>query len=605
MTELLPVWLKVSANWITIQGLNPVELTDLIWAAPEPPFNFHNRADLDYLRNCAANLLFLDERFPNAVWRDPDNKLFEAKAYRFLDRIRQAEPSEYELSWPFKTVCDPWQIKVFTHGRLMTEIALAPAALGSGKTKMMIDIAADKFMRNEIDGVIVIAPNGVHRQWVTKGIPVHMTDSVRYRAHVWGPTRKIPKNWPFQAYEPQRVMRIMTFNVEAFSTTSGKAWKALKPILESGRFMLIMDESTRIKNFRATRTAVINYKIAPLAKVRAILTGTPITKGYEDFFAQYYFLNDNIIGLSSWPAFRNTYCVTVPAYRGAALGAQKIVGYKNQQQLFRKLAPVTFMIGNEVLGLGAPLRERYEVTLTPEQEEVYEMMAERLVEDLMQKRIKSPANTLVELLRLQQVLSGVVHEVDWNPETEEETVTPRRIPSNRIKAYTDKAADHDGQIVTWCRFKDDIDDLAAAMDARDKTLVNEGKRPRGYVIYDGRVKSVKVREELVERFSKGDVMDFLGNPAAGGTGVDGLQELCSTAFYYSHSFSREHRWQSEGRIYRRGQKHIGRVAFLDFCVPGTVDEMFLDAYERTEELAKAVFDSPAMLLARFKEARKS
>jgi SNF2 family DNA or RNA helicase len=122
--------------------------------------------------------------------------------------------------------------------------------------------------------------------------------------------------------------------------------------------------------------------------------------------------------------------------------------------------------------------------------------------------------------------------------------------------------------------------------------VGQGTQWR-YTTYDGRVTQVAEREARVAAFARGDVDYFLGNPAAGGTGVDGLQDSCALAVYYSNSFNREIRWQSEGRIQRRGQKsHVG---IIDLVSPGTVDELFLEAFASTEELANMVMKSPEIL----------
>ena len=588
---------NVGPTWTRIDGAEQVWLNDLIRNAPEPPFAVvEKRQQVDYLRSCSANMLYLENVLPpdQVQWRDPQNRLFEAKAYRFLGKLRAGEPGDYERDWPFKLKPDPWQLQVFTHARKMKEIALAPVVLGGGKSKMTIDIAADKFMRGEIDGVIIIAPNGVHRQWINEAVPEHMTDKVLVRAHIWKPTTKLPKQFPLDPRETVKRLRVIAFNVEAFSTQSGKALKMVRALMATGRWLLVMDESTRIKNGRAQRTRVIVKYVAPGAACRIILTGTPVTKGLEDFYTQFEFLNPNIIGMSSWTGFRNRYCVTIPAYRGAALGAVTIIGYKNQEELFRKMAPVTFMIGSEVLGLGEPIRERREVMLTPEQETIYGALAERLYEDLIHQRIATPQNTLVELLRLQQVLCGWVYETAVNEEGLE-TAVGRRIPSNRLRVLRQVLEDTDEQVLTWARFTPDIDEICRMLTNQDEAAIANGSLKRyRHARYDGQVKAA-LRDEGKGQFRDGEIEYMVGNPAAGGTGVDGLQNNCSLAVYYSNSFNREHRWQSEGRIYRRGQKAVGRVRFLDLVCPGTVDELFLKAYESTEELAKMVMRSPIML----------
>lgn len=572
MTEPL---IAVSPTRTMVSRVETLALQDLYYNAPEPPPS----PDFGGLRTNAANLLYLHEQCPTAIWHDPHNRLVEARAYRFLANLRRQEPGEYERNFPFKLQPKEYQLKLFTHARHMTNIALAPVALGTGKTKMTLDIAADKFLRDEIDGMVVIAPNGVHRQWVNTAIPAHLSDAVPRRCQVWKPTRKVDKDILEQG-RGRRVLRVLTFNVESFSSDSGKAFKLLKKLLRTGRFMLVIDESSRIKNYKAARTKALK-RLRELAAVRVILTGTPVTKGMEDFFSQYEFLDPAIIGLTNFFAFRHRYCVTIPAYRGAALGVVKITGYKNQEELIRKIAPVSFMIGSDVLGLPPQRFERREVIMTPEQAEIYAMLRLELVEDLRARRITKPANAAVRLLRMQQVLCGRYYErVAVEGEEEVYAETPRILPSNRPNALADLLEEHDGQAVIWARFQEDIDDIVSVAGGMGRVA-----------IYDGRTPDAE-RERAVEMFKAGDIDYFVSNPAAGGTGVDGLQ-VCSAAVYYSSSFNFEHRMQSEGRIFRMGQRFS--TLYTDLVVPNTVDDLILKNLKDKRDLGRAIMENPAML----------
>ena len=46
-----------------------------------------------------------------------------------------------------------------------------------------------------------------------------------------------------------------------------------------------------------------------MLKYRRILTGTPITKNAADVYAQFKFLDPQILGYDSFYSFRNQYCV--------------------------------------------------------------------------------------------------------------------------------------------------------------------------------------------------------------------------------------------------------------------------------------------------------
>lgn len=555
-----------------VSGLDPLQLNDLYIDAPEPclpPFVG--------LRTVGANLLYLFERLPQATWNDPDNRLLEARAHRFIERIGRPEPGDYERSWPFKVTPHAFQLKIFAAARLMTAIALAPVVMGAGKSKIMLDVAADKFMRGEIDRMAIIAaPSGVPRQWVNKVLPEHMTDAVRWRAGQWKPTRKTdPKLVDYN----NRFLKVLTFNVEAFSREGGKAAKQLEQFLKEGPALFLEDESSRIKTPGATRTKEI-LELAPLAKVRAITTGTPITKGMEDLWSQYQFLDPTIIGMSNYYAFRARYCVTTAAYRGAGLGAVRIVGYRNTEEFVRKIAGVTFVVPKDVLGLPPKSYEEVPVELTRDQKMAYNALRNKLVDDLSTMKIASPVNAAVRLIRLQQVLCGRVYE---QPSNLEEPPFAKSVASNRISTLIETLQDAPGQqFVIWARFTDDIREISAAL----------SKAGRSHATYFGATKEV-AREKAVSDFASGRIQDIVGNPAALGMGVDGLQKAAERAIYYSSSFNREFRWQSEDRIHRLGMR--GTALYLDMVAPNTVDRMILASYKKTEDLIAAIMSRPELI----------
>ena len=47
---------------------------------------------------------------------------------------------------------------------------------GTGKTKVIIDNSAYLYANNKINFLVVIAPNGVHRNWINNELPLHLPD---------------------------------------------------------------------------------------------------------------------------------------------------------------------------------------------------------------------------------------------------------------------------------------------------------------------------------------------------------------------------------------------------------------------------------------------
>ena len=96
-------------------------------------------------------------------------------------------------------------------------------------------------------------------------------------------------------------LKIFSFNVEGF--VSKKAQGLITTIMRSENVLLVVDESSRIKRPGAKRTKFIT-QIGKEAKYRRILTGTPVTKGPEDVYSQFKFLDPYILGYESFYSFR-------------------------------------------------------------------------------------------------------------------------------------------------------------------------------------------------------------------------------------------------------------------------------------------------------------
>ena len=90
----------------------------------------------------------------------------------------------------------------------------------------------------------------------------------------------------------------------------------------------------------------------------------------------------------------------------------------------------------------------------------------------------------------------------------------------------------------------------------------------------------------------GEVDYFVGNPAAAGTGLDGLQ-VAELAVYYSNGFNAENRWQSEDRIHRIGMR--GRAHYVDLVTEDSVDNLILKNLSAKKGTARAVFENPSLL----------
>ena len=173
--------------------------------------------------------------------------------------------------------------------------------MGTGKTKVAIDNAAYLYQEKQIQLVIVIAPNSVYQNWI-KEIETHCPVK-DYNIFV----HKVDKKFQYFADK----LNFYLINVEAFSHQSGI--QLLTPILNNlgHHVMMILDESTTIKNREAKRTKAI-CKLGTMARYKRILTGSPITKSPLDLYTQCSFLSPSLLGFKSFLSFRNRYCMMEP-----------------------------------------------------------------------------------------------------------------------------------------------------------------------------------------------------------------------------------------------------------------------------------------------------
>ncbi len=208
--------------------------------------------------------------------------------------------------------------------------------MGTGKTKVAIDTMAILYEEKKLNAVLVIAPKGVFDNWVRKEIPVHLPERIPRNIVRWQPniTQKFHDELEPFVLDPFDGMKIFVMNVEAFSTSKGV--KISKVFLRKNPDnMVIVDESTTIKNRKAARTKNI-IKLQDFSKYRRILTGSPVTKSPMDLFSQCEFLNPKCLGFNSYYAFQGRYANVQQRAMGHR-SFNQIVGYRKLDELNGKL----------------------------------------------------------------------------------------------------------------------------------------------------------------------------------------------------------------------------------------------------------------------------
>ena len=319
----------------------------------------------------------------------------------------------------------------------------------------------------------------------------------------------------------------------------------------------VCDESTRVKNARAKQTKIA-WKLGNRTPHVYLLTGTPITQSPLDIFGQYGVMGRDILGFSWYLPFRNRYAVM-----GGFEGRQ-VVAYQNLDELSAKVYSHAHRVTKaECLDLPPKTYEAREIELKGEQAAAYREMKRDRVAFLKAAGEVSAPIVLTQLMRLQEITGGHVHNDDGH--------VVAFLEQPKLDALAELLDDLGGvQVVVWARFVAEI-----------KAIL---KRFGGVGLY-GEVHADD-RDEAIRRFQAGDERLLVGQQGTGGLGI--TLTAAHHVVYYSNSFSLEQRLQSEDRCHRIGQKNA--VTYYDITARGTVDAKVLTVLRGKQLLAKAVLD---------------
>ena len=426
--------------------------------------------------------------------------------------------------------------------------------MGTGKTKVAIDNAAYLFQKEEIEFVFVIAPNSVYRNW-KKEIDFHCP--IESNIYIW----KVTKDKTFKI-DPKKITFIL-INVEALSHASGKKWLEYKLLKHGKTSMIILDESTTIKNLKASRTKAI-IKLGKLAKYRRILTGSPITKSPLDLFSQCAFLDKKLLGYENYTVFKSRYAVMYSIERGG-YNIQIPKYYVNLEELEYKLKNFSYRVRKkDCLDLPPKMYVQRHVELPEEQRKAYEQLKASALIVLKNDEV-SYNNKLTELLKLQQVANGFV-------KTNDGKIIDFK-SNAKLKELMSILEESEDKCIIWANYVHNIEMIKKKLEetyGKDSVVSIYGKD------------SVEVRNDSVEKFQHNDRCRFLvGNPTVGGYGL--TLTAARYVIYFSNSYNLEVRQQSEDRAHRYGQ--TSQVTYIDLIATDTIDEMVLHNLDNKIELS--------------------
>ena len=488
--------------------------------------------------------------------------------------------------------------------------------MGCGKSATALAIAEYRYEKGDIDALLIIAPNGVHKQWASEEVPKWLR--IPYELQCFGGRGGAATTHPFTTTDR---LHIVCVNIDTFSTKY--KWEDIPEWHNMKRCMIILDEATNIKNPTSKRGERIitgfndvvrrgKYVVASTSKsvCRVILTGTPVTNSPLDLWAMVEFVSPNYFKRNYY-SFRSYYCMMMrinidgvgkvdTLLSEEAWAAIKQVGdfgfayakfginndtfniimqqekyegsYKHLDELRELLEPISyFKTLREVTDIAEPIRNVRKVMMSPEQKKCYAEMMRELFTTYKDSEVTA-ANKLSMMIRLQQICSGF-------------------IPKQPIVEYMDEdtqVVDYNPLEVEWLGKTPKLEMIMQDVETASKPCI---------VVTKFSCEAARIYEELadtykcmlytgwkktgtIEDFKEGKYEVMVANIASISHGFN-LQNSCQMLFY-SNTFSLERRLQCEGRIFRLGQK--GTCMYTDYVVDDSVEETIMQSLSMKSSL---------------------
>lgn len=492
--------------------------------------------------------------------------------------------------------------------------------MGTGKSKVVLMKLEYLIKTNEIDKIIIIAPNYLKDTWITDHFKEHFDlpfISFIYEGNI--STNKDKKR--FNNFILANVLKVFVVNVEAFQTTSIDKW-VMAFLAKDKKCMVIIDESTIIKNPKARRTIKILNGFKNI-KYKGILSGTPTPNSPSDLYSQFEFLQQFYFKCNYFQ-FKHKYTIftqqkTQNGIRYDAILTEKdfsiiknalkkesiltndflnevsvkynisvaniirinkmetYTPYKDLSSLNEQISKITFKVmKKDCLDLPDKIYEKIIIELNPEQKRIYKELTQNFFTNYKDDQL-IVANTLSLLTRLRQITGGLfpsidIDKIDFDNIDQinyNECKIVKRIENNpKIKAIIEdiETANHKTSMVIWSNFTECI-----------RYLKDELSKYYSCETYYGDTKN---REEIKASFKKGSFKILIANPETAGMGLN--LQISTLHYFYDNSYRADFRTQAEDRSHRIGQ--LNHVVYKDVIAKNTIDEKIYNIVQNKIDL---------------------
>jgi SNF2 family DNA or RNA helicase len=469
--------------------------------------------------------------------------------------------ARYQARYGIKVSMRPYQLQAAARGMGMDNIALLMDPR-LGKTRIDIAISGGRFLLQEMDKWIVVAPAVAKDVWrmeleATLAVP-HEVTLVEGKAEE---RKLLIKGWKTKP----GVLNILVLNHEA-------TWRLKKFLYKSDPDKVTVDESQKIAN-HATNQSKCCHILARRARFHTILTGTFLPKPTAAF-SQYKFLDPKVFGTlwqrnkrrpDSPDGFLDRYV------RTWGYGGHKPKTFKNLDDMQEKIASRAFQLTRAEAG-GFPeefYEDRY-CDLGQEAAGHYKRMLEELKTVVNQREVTAKI-VLTQTLRMQQITAGFLPVKEPN----DEQATNVEIGGDKARLLRGVLEEYplETPLVIFVRFKYEL--------ARVKKMCFDLGRPASFIAGGQKPGDRDAAKHAFQTHKT--VNTCVVQIRAGGIAIDLSRADTSIFFHVPQSVTD---WdQARARIIAAGD---GRKVILRLLARGTVDEDARDNLVERGELSNLI-----------------
>ena len=324
--------------------------------------------------------------------------------------------------------------------------------------------------------------------------------------------------------------------------------------------MVVVDELSSFKNHQTARHKAL-MKVRPYIKRIVGLTGTPVSGGLMDLFAEFKLLDmgerlGRFIG-----QYRLNY------FKPDRVNGPIVYSYKllpgAEEKIYDKISDITIsMKAVDYLDMPELITTEYPVYLDEDEMEKYEELKKDLILSTPEHEVTA-ANAASLSNKLSQMANGAVYTDDRDIIT---------FHSKKLDALEDIIESANGKPL-----------LVAYWFKHDYTRIVERLEKIG-------VKYMKIdTEESIRKWNNKEIPVALIHPASAAHGLN-LQQGGNTMVWLGLSWSHELYSQACCRLYRQGQSE-GTVSIIHLVTKGTIDERIMKALSQKENTQSALIDA--------------